>query len=105
MKKNVLEIQWDYNWGKEQRILYHLQIQVAKVRVFKDSFLRWALPIMRPGVVVWGKILSSDIDLQENEIALFLGSSNKHSIIKGDVLNLSISEKGWCIELKKEKLD
>lgn len=97
-----MEIQWHDNWFKNQRVTYQVRIKVKSVKVLKDSLLRWLLPLRPPGTIISGKIISSDIELKDAELVLSMASSHEEPISKGDLLNLSISDKGWCIELKKE---
>ena len=65
-----LEIQWDYNWFKDQKVTYHVRIKVKAVKVFKDSLIRWLLPLRPAETVISGKILSSSIELEDEELGV-----------------------------------
>lgn len=97
-----MEIQWHDNWFKNQTVTYQVRVKVNSVKVLKDSLLRRLFPLRPPGTIISGKIISSDIELEDKELVLSMASSHKEPISKGDFLNLSISDKGWCIGLKKE---
>jgi hypothetical protein len=97
VKKNILEIQWDSNWDKDQKAVYHVQMRVKKIKLYKDNLLRWLLPLKRPGKTILGEITRCDIDLKEKELHLLLSLSNKENVHIGDLLDLEISDRGWCI--------
>ncbi len=101
VKKNILEIQWDSNWAGDQKAVYHAQMRVKKIKIYKESLLRWLLPLKRPGKTVLGELTHCDIDLKEKELILLLPLSHKDTLSVGDLLDLEISDRGWCIGMKK----
>ncbi|HEY5259165.1 MAG TPA: hypothetical protein VIJ46_00840 [Rhabdochlamydiaceae bacterium] len=101
VKKNILEIQWDSNWDGDQKVVYHVQMRVKKIKIYKESLLRWLLPLKHPGKTLLGELTRSDIDLKEKELFLLLPLSHKDTVSVGDLLDLEISDQGRCIGMKK----
>lgn len=101
-----LEIEWDENWYKDQKVLYHIKFKVEKIKSYGSNLLNlFKLSSLysprREGKKVIGKIIQSDIEIKEKTLILDLPLSFQIDFIKGDLLDLSISEKGWCIQLEK----
>jgi hypothetical protein len=101
MKKNVLEIPWHSNEEAEKAV-YHVEILVKKVKLYMhrpSGFFYW-MPKSQ-WQEIRGQIIHCDIELTEKELLISLPHKNQDNVNKGDILNLAISEKGWCIEVKK----
>lgn len=105
MKKSILEVQWDSNWDKSQKIVCSILIQVKKVKVYRDTLFRWLLPIKRPGKIIHGTIIRSDIDLVEKKLLLILPDPNMKEVYEGDILDLTISDRGWCIAMERHDVN
>lgn len=104
--KPILEIQWDSNCYNDQKVVYCLQFKVEKIKSYGNRFLNsfkifsiFSPP--REGKNVIGTITRSDIELKEKQLCLVLPGRIDENIKSGDLLNLSISNKGWCINIEK----
>jgi hypothetical protein len=105
-QKPSLEIEWDHNWYQDQTVAYHIKIKVEKVKSYGNNFLNLLRPFSiyfpkRKGKKVTGTIIQCDLKTKENKLILDLPVSIEIEICKGDVLDLSMSDKGWCIHLEK----
>ncbi len=104
--QTMLEIQWDDNWYKDQNEAYHLKLKVEKIKFYGNNLFNLFKPFSvfsprREGKKVMGEIIQSNIEIKEKKLCLDLPRSVMKDICKGDLLSLSISEKGWCIHFEK----
>ncbi len=101
MKQAILEIQWDSNCFKDQRPVYHVQMRVKKIKTYRNTTVRWLLSLRRSMKTILGTITHCSIELTQQELSLLMPLSQQNDIKTGDLLDLLISEKGWCIEVIK----
>lgn len=102
----ILEIQWDSNCFNEQKVVYFVQFIVEKIKPERNRFRKAfrSFSFFSTGETffkVIGRITRSDVEVKEKKLGLLLPPEIQKNYRKGDLLKLSISDKGWCIAIEK----